>query len=68
MGVGAGLYVYVVVVKVHVRYLSYIEYLMHRIVSNNKLKVGMDWAGPRLEVGVIYSWYSPKMIDMLCIN
>ena len=42
MGVGAGLYVHVVVVKVHVRYLSYIEYLMHRIVSNNKLKVGMD--------------------------
>jgi len=42
MGVGAGLYMYVVVVKVHVRCLSYIEYLMHRIVSNNKLKVGMD--------------------------
>jgi len=41
---------------------------MHRIVSNNKLKVGMDCAGPRLEVGMVYSWYSPKMIDMLCIN
>jgi len=33
---------YVVIVKVHVRYLSDIEYLMHRIASNNKLKVGMD--------------------------
>jgi len=42
MGVRAGLYMYVVVVKVHIRYLSYIEYLMHRIVSNNKLKVGME--------------------------
>jgi len=42
MGVGAGVYMYAVVVKVHVRYLSYIEYLMHTIVSNNKLKVGMD--------------------------
>jgi len=68
MGVGTGVYMYAVVVKVHVRYLSYIEYLMHTIVSNNKLKVGMDWAGPRLEVGVICSWYFPKMIDMLCIN
>jgi len=42
MGVGAGLYMYVVVVKVHVRYLLYRKYLMHRIVSNNKLKVGMN--------------------------
>ena len=62
------MYTYVVVVKVHVRYLSDIEYLMQKIVNNNKLKVGMDWAGPRLEVGVICSWYFPKMIDMLCIN
>jgi len=36
------MYMYVVVVKVHVRYHSDIEYLMQRIVSNNKLKVGMD--------------------------
>jgi len=42
MGVGAGLYMYVVVIKVHVLCLSYIEYVMHRIVSNNKLKVGMN--------------------------
>jgi len=34
----------------------------------NKLKVGMDWTGPRLEVALICSWNFLKIVDKLCIN